>query len=183
MLNLYLMMHLLRYMWLMHLCLVHLGGVDVTSLVLALDHSQKALSQAERFDAQHLHLIHCHLEDVINCDSFPQKDLKKLLESVRLKELLHSHSLIVGKAQLQGWLPLDWYDRHDRLEHLHLLAGLEHLVGDLLERRARLVKVAVELFEVMNDLIWFILKDAVGHYHLQIFAHHCKHELHCCLPG
>ena len=175
--NLYLVMHLLR------LCLLHLGGVVVTFLPLALDHSQKALSQAERFDAQHLHLIYCHLEDVVNGDSFLEKDLKKLLESVPLKELLHPHSLVVGKTQLKCLLPLDWYDRHDRLEHLHLLASLEHVVGDLLERRARLVKVAVELFEVMNDLVRLILKDAVGHYHLQVFAHHREHELHRCLPG
>ena len=164
-------------MHLLHLCLVHLGGVVVAFLVLALDHSQKALSQAERFDAQHLHLIHCHLENVVNGDSFPQKDRKKLLESVRLKELLHPHSLLVGKAQLQGWLPLDWYDRHDRLEHLHLLAGLEHVVGDLLERGAHLVKVPIELLKVKSDLVRVLFENIVGGQHLQIFPLHSDDKL------
>ena len=97
--NLYLVIHLL-----LCLCLLHLGGVVVTFLTLALDHSQKALSQAERFDAQHLHLIHCHLEDVINGDSFLEKDLKKLLKSALLKDC---SILIFGKAQLPSRLHLD----------------------------------------------------------------------------
>ena len=160
---------------LMHLCLVHLGGVVVT--FLALDHSQKALSQAERFDAQHLHLIHCHLEDVINCDSFPQKDLKKLLESVRLKELLHSHSLIVGKPELQSWLPFDWSDRQHRLEHLYVLAGLEHVMGDLLERGAHLIKVLIKLLKVKSDLVRVLFENIVGGQHLQIFPLHSDDKL------
>ena len=158
-------MHLSRYLWLKHM------------LRLALDHSQEALSQAERFDAQHLHLIHCHLKNVINGDSFPEKDLKKLLESVPLKELLHPHSLLVGKAELQGWLPLDWYDRHDRLEHLHVLAGLEHVVGDLLERGAHLIKVPIELLKVKGDLVRFLFENIVGGQHLQIFPLHSDDKL------
>ena len=154
-------MHLLR------LCLLHLGGVVVT--FLALDYSQKALSQAVRLDTELLHLLLGHLEDVINGNSFPQKDLKKLLESVPLKELLHPDSLIVGKAQLQGWLPLDWSDRYDRLEHLRVPAGLEHVVGNLLERGAHVVKVTIELFKVKGDLVRVLFENIVGGQHLQIF--------------